>query len=773
MAATKAPFDPVLKPMTGGWLPVPVEIAGLQAVLCFSSRALALKEIARIGGSAPAPIEPWEIPESKLGRVLAFTRDVMQERTGTALDMALGDPVLDASGSLIKEAWRRCPDDWSTSTFSPEPTSSEPTRNVDVRLETVAHAALGRTGEDQDLRERVGSDAKEALTAPKGSSHHIQKVVAARLAVWRRAAEAGIPEGQWLVGSCYDEGLGVVEDKAEAAKWFRKAAEQGYAAAQHKLGLYYYNGEGVAKDKAEAVRWFSKAAEQGSAAAQHILGRCYDRGEGVAQDKAEAGRWFSKADEQGYAAQKAQARVEASKPSGLGAPSIGVFAFVGGALGSGGGIVGTIGGALAGAIVGAIVHAMFGGMNVISSAVIAHWGDSRAGLLRGACIFAIVFAIVGAIVGSIATACAGESVIGGALSGAITFVVVGVIFYGAMAQPLRPKAAGKAGARAAARPPARPFFGAPSAYVTRFAIRFAIGGGIVGMIAFAIILPMSPGTGDGIPPPIGALVIGGAIFGALGGASSGALLGAVLGVILGHFGGVPAESERSEKAPPSGVQGLVPDTSSHGEAAGDTSVSDGTTVDRMLDIASISYGPTAGGRICSVVSSTILNLALCVFLCAASGEFARERSVWLFWITVFTLCAIVVLLISVLRWSVTPVFEAGRWVVRRTNLFRTQVFDTRRYGTLLTDWDGKEQSLWLGKSENRITRKDVLLFRTSEGRARRRKWGWTIFGGLFAGILGGLYGWRRGELSEALSDFEFSDVVETYARLTGLPVDRA
>jgi hypothetical protein len=34
---------------------------------------------------------------------------------------------------------------------------------------------------------------------------------------------------------CYDEGNGVKQDKAEAAKWYLKAAEQGNASAQEKL----------------------------------------------------------------------------------------------------------------------------------------------------------------------------------------------------------------------------------------------------------------------------------------------------------------------------------------------------------------------------------------------------------------------------------------------------------------------------------------------------------------------------------------------------------
>ena len=73
------------------------------------------------------------------------------------------------------------------------------------------------------------------------------------------------------MGFCYEEGIGVAKDGAEAVKWFRKAAEQGHAGAQFNLGYCYMNGIGVAKDGAEAVKWYRKAARQGDEDAQKAL----------------------------------------------------------------------------------------------------------------------------------------------------------------------------------------------------------------------------------------------------------------------------------------------------------------------------------------------------------------------------------------------------------------------------------------------------------------------------------------------------------------------
>ena len=62
-----------------------------------------------------------------------------------------------------------------------------------------------------------------------------------------------------------------MEDYAEAVKWYRKAAEQGHAEAQYLLGVMYNNGNGVIKDFQEARKWYQKAAEQGHEGAEMAL----------------------------------------------------------------------------------------------------------------------------------------------------------------------------------------------------------------------------------------------------------------------------------------------------------------------------------------------------------------------------------------------------------------------------------------------------------------------------------------------------------------------
>ena len=61
------------------------------------------------------------------------------------------------------------------------------------------------------------------------------------------------------------------QDFSKAVYWFRKAANQGHANAQYLLGLEYTSATGVDQDFSKAVFWFRKAANQGHADAKFEL----------------------------------------------------------------------------------------------------------------------------------------------------------------------------------------------------------------------------------------------------------------------------------------------------------------------------------------------------------------------------------------------------------------------------------------------------------------------------------------------------------------------
>ena len=96
---------------------------------------------------------------------------------------------------------------------------------------------------------------------------------------YRLAAEQGNASGQWALGSMYDFGEGVAENKVEAVKWYRLAAEQGNADAQNNLGVIYFDAAKSEKDFGKAFQLFKSASESGNVEAMFNLGRMYRNSE--------------------------------------------------------------------------------------------------------------------------------------------------------------------------------------------------------------------------------------------------------------------------------------------------------------------------------------------------------------------------------------------------------------------------------------------------------------------------------------------------------------
>jgi TPR repeat protein len=120
--------------------------------------------------------------------------------------------------------------------------------------------------------------------------------------MYRRAAEYGHAEAQYVLGRNYDYARGVARDYAEARDWYEMAARQGHAAAQTDLGLLYELGQGGKADPQEAVRWYRRSAEQGYARGQYNLATMYDYGIGIGEDFEAASKWYKRAADQGNAA---------------------------------------------------------------------------------------------------------------------------------------------------------------------------------------------------------------------------------------------------------------------------------------------------------------------------------------------------------------------------------------------------------------------------------------------------------------------------------------
>ena len=118
-----------------------------------------------------------------------------------------------------------------------------------------------------------------------------------------------------LLGTCYENGYGVIQDPEKAAELYQQAAKQEHVTAQYNLGNCYLNGSGVEKNVDTAFYWYRKAAEntvsfsgnsplwavdkqaakQGQKMAQAKLAECYRKGIGVWPNEEEARKWEKKA----------------------------------------------------------------------------------------------------------------------------------------------------------------------------------------------------------------------------------------------------------------------------------------------------------------------------------------------------------------------------------------------------------------------------------------------------------------------------------------------
>ena len=109
----------------------------------------------------------------------------------------------------------------------------------------------------------------------------------------RKAAEAGIADAQYRLGTLYQSGRLAGQDPTNAVSWFEKAAAQRHVAALYNLGSMYGTGRGVTRDPLVAVRYFRQAAELGDAYAQYNLARRCEEGQGTATDLVEAWKWYA------------------------------------------------------------------------------------------------------------------------------------------------------------------------------------------------------------------------------------------------------------------------------------------------------------------------------------------------------------------------------------------------------------------------------------------------------------------------------------------------
>jgi len=86
------------------------------------------------------------------------------------------------------------------------------------------------------------------------------------------------------MGMKYENGIDVVKDEKEAARYYQLAADQEHVSAQYNLGILYEKGRGVLPDDSQALHYIELAANQEHLDALHNLSIRHSMGRGVPQD---------------------------------------------------------------------------------------------------------------------------------------------------------------------------------------------------------------------------------------------------------------------------------------------------------------------------------------------------------------------------------------------------------------------------------------------------------------------------------------------------------
>ena len=107
-------------------------------------------------------------------------------------------------------------------------------------------------------------------------------------------------DAQYTLGGLFVEGVGVVADEAQAARWFGEAARNGHVGAQVEYAILLFNGRGVPKDEAGGRSLVPPRPRTPTIpSAQVRLARLLAEGRGVDEDPRQAARWYLIAKDRG------------------------------------------------------------------------------------------------------------------------------------------------------------------------------------------------------------------------------------------------------------------------------------------------------------------------------------------------------------------------------------------------------------------------------------------------------------------------------------------
>lgn len=105
---------------------------------------------------------------------------------------------------------------------------------------------------------------------------------------------------QYLLGHCYQFGIGVEQNDTAAIKNYEKSAKQNNPFAQYALGGCYWLGRSIRQNDQKAIELFTAAASQNFVWAIHQLGDLYCYGDGVERNLEQAKYYYQRASDLGF-----------------------------------------------------------------------------------------------------------------------------------------------------------------------------------------------------------------------------------------------------------------------------------------------------------------------------------------------------------------------------------------------------------------------------------------------------------------------------------------
>ncbi len=128
-------------------------------------------------------------------------------------------------------------------------------------------------GGKSDKNNRLSSD----IALSDGLKSYLDGRESDAVKLFKVATEYGSIDAINLIGVCYSNAIGVIEDWGEAVEWFKKAARYGSIPAMANLAYCYYHEKGVKQDMGKVEKYYKKIAMSGDLGGIFSLGCFYYR----------------------------------------------------------------------------------------------------------------------------------------------------------------------------------------------------------------------------------------------------------------------------------------------------------------------------------------------------------------------------------------------------------------------------------------------------------------------------------------------------------------